>query len=108
MQNFSEKTLGMIEKARTKPEHVRHMLAFAISGGATLILVLVWAFVLLPQNFNKIAEENTNEVKNSPFAVFKAQVGSAYRGFMGSISEQKENLDWQNQYEKIKSEAQEN
>jgi hypothetical protein len=76
MQKFSEKTLNVIEKAREKPEHVRHMIAFIISGGATLILFLVWAFVLMPSSLHGIAEKGNREGA-SPFAVFKAQVGSA-------------------------------
>ncbi len=111
MKRFIDKTLNAIESAREKPAHARHAIALGIAGGFTLALFAVWAFIILPYRFESAerqakAEENVNP---SPFASLKAEVGSAYKGFMDAVrgsTEMISNVDgWQNQYEKIKSEA---
>ncbi len=111
MKNFLEKTLNTIEHTRSKSENARHAIALGISGGVTLVLFLIWAFVLLPFKFEQIVENSSPKIQNnSPFASLKAQIGSAYESFLSSVDSKtdsmQENLDWQNQYERIKSEAQ--
>ncbi len=110
MQKVLERFLDSIEGARKKSEKTRHAIALGLSGGVTLILFLIWAFVLLPFQFEKVAENSLPKNQdNSPFASLKAQIGGAYESFLASINNKKdsvqENLDWQNQYERIKSEA---
>lgn len=110
MSNILEKTLKVIEKTREKPEHVRHLVSLSVAGGFTLVLFLMWAFILLPMRFDSpVLAEKSKEI--SPFASLKAQVGSAYDDFLKTLKNQdgtNENSKslWQNSYEKIKSEAQ--
>src|SRR3989344_6666730 len=104
MGQLTEKTLNAIEKARQKPAHMRHAIALSVAGGFTLVLFLVWVFVLLPYRSAYVAEESKgNSPDNSPLASLKAQVGSAWNNLTGPLKDKK--IDWQDEYEKIKSEA---
>lgn len=105
MQKFIEKFLVSIEKLRDKPEHVKHGVALGVAGGVTLILFLIWSFVLLPLRFEdpKIAEKQQEE---SPFASLTAQVSSAYKDLMNVFKESNtQNVSWQDSYNKMKSQV---
>lgn len=111
MANFSEKIITVIEKARERSEHARHLIALTISGVITLIIFLIWAFILIPARLNdvKVVQKDT---ENSPFRSFKAQVSGMYDDFLKSIKGNSTNSDaldgslLQNQYQKIKSQVQ--
>lgn len=109
MTNITDKTLGVIEKTRQKPEHIRHIVSLTIAGTVTLALFLVWAFVLLPFRFSESGEVVKKD-DISPFTALKAQVGGLYDSFLSDFKNQvgdtQDKSLWQSSYEKIKSEAQ--
>ena len=110
MEKIIEKILGSIEKLREKPDHIRHGVALGIAGGVTLMLFIIWLFVLFPINIDQIAQ-SAPEQNNSPFDSLKAQVSSAYDNFTKDLQNNsafKSGTNWQNSYEKIKSQVTDN
>ena len=106
MTDITEKTLSQIEKIREKPVHTRNLFALVLAGGITFVLFLLWAFVLLPYRIDIVASKSNDQSKEaSPFSVLRAQVGSAWDSITNTINNNK-SLDWQNQYNRIKSETQ--
>ena len=80
-----------IERLREQPHHVRHGIAYGVSGGITALVVVVWATVLMTSGALEIkpavVASSGSEAGNNPDTEVKkalADSKSAFSNLMGA------------------------
>jgi hypothetical protein len=80
------------EKMRQKPVSKRRLIAFGISLFFTGLIFVVWLSVWLPNFFYDQSVEQKNLELESPKDTLLQNIGSAWDGVMGGVSNLKESL----------------
>jgi hypothetical protein len=71
-----------LEKLRTKPDHIKRMIAFGVSGGITLVIFAFWVVSLSisagGSNENSNTYASSAGIAQSPLSALSASVADAF------------------------------
>lgn len=101
----------LIERLKKYPDHQKRHIAFALSGGITVIVFVLWASVIFPHGTREIvAENNAQKVERveTPISTLKNGVAQAFEAVRGLWFDSKtsvEDLNLETEYEKIKKQV---
>ena len=96
-----------IQNLRHKSDHHKRRFALAASGAITAMIFMAWVSVLLPQTTNQRVAEATPRERDgeTPFESLRSGVAQAYAGIQALFTETAENVDLEEEYNKMKSQV---
>jgi hypothetical protein len=96
-----------IHSLRHKSDHHKRRFALAASGAITAMIFMAWVSVLLPQTANQrvVQVTVTPRQEETPFESLRNSVAQAYIGIQDLFAETTENVDLEEEYNKMKSQV---